>query len=276
MIEVAFITVSKGRLHHIRQTLPLIVAQRPAEIIVVDYGCPQQTGAWVAESHPTARVVRVDDDAGFCLARARNIGARHCRSPWLFFIDADVEVKPGLVEWASQKASPTHYYVVAGQPKELAGTVLVHRQAFKSVFGYDEVFRGWGGEDFDLYHRLTSAGFCRSNLPALLAPVLHEDAERVAFYPVRDIQLQLLINCFYLAAKQQIAATAGGRGQEPPRAALQSVMDTIVKEFTVWDQAGRGPLPSITFNIAGKGWLPPPFVLEKQTSFTLRLTRPLA
>jgi hypothetical protein len=75
MTAVAFITTSKGWLHHIRQTLPLIVAQSPAEIVVVDYACPEQTGDWVEARYGSVKVLRVSDDPGFCVSRARNIGA---------------------------------------------------------------------------------------------------------------------------------------------------------------------------------------------------------
>ena len=66
---IAFVTTCKGRLHHVRETLPLIAQQAPDEIIVVDYGCPDRVGDWVTANVPQARVVRVDDDPGFSLAR---------------------------------------------------------------------------------------------------------------------------------------------------------------------------------------------------------------
>jgi hypothetical protein len=47
MTDVAFITTCKGGLHPIQETLPLIAAGSPAEIVVVDYGCPQGMGDWL-------------------------------------------------------------------------------------------------------------------------------------------------------------------------------------------------------------------------------------
>jgi hypothetical protein len=52
--------------------LPLIVAQSPAEIVVVDYGCPQRTGDWVEEQLSPVKVVRVNDDPGFCVSRPQH------------------------------------------------------------------------------------------------------------------------------------------------------------------------------------------------------------
>ena len=80
MSTIAFVTTCKGRLHHIRQTLPRFLAEKPDEVIVVDYGCPDMAGDWVEENHPAAKVVRVTDDPEFCAARARNMGGRAARA----------------------------------------------------------------------------------------------------------------------------------------------------------------------------------------------------
>lgn len=100
--SVAFVTTCKGRLHHIKQTLPLIIAQHPDEIVVVDYGCPDRVGDWVKAHFPDVKVVRVEGDTGFCLAKARNVGAMNTRATWLCFIDADVEIAPRWIEWLRQ------------------------------------------------------------------------------------------------------------------------------------------------------------------------------
>jgi len=80
MHEFAFVTTCKGRLHHLQQTLPLIAAQAPDEIVVVDYGCPQNSGDWVEAHFPGVKVVRTTDDPGFCLPRALDLFHR-CRYP---------------------------------------------------------------------------------------------------------------------------------------------------------------------------------------------------
>ena len=99
METIGFVTVSKGRLHHIRQTLPLMAAQQADKLIVVDYSCPDGTGDWVEANVPAAQVVRVTDDPGFSLTRARNIGARHAGTDWLVFADADIVTEAGWLAW---------------------------------------------------------------------------------------------------------------------------------------------------------------------------------
>jgi len=154
--------------------------------------------------------------------------------------------------------------------RELDGTILAERQAFERIKGYDEVFRGWGGEDFDIRSRLTVSGVGQSPLPPLLTPIRHDNAERVVFHAIKDTQLQFIVNCFYLAAKRQLTAIAGPR-QEVSEEALRRVMETIVREMTAWSR-DRRTRPSVTFDVSGTGWLPPPFVLLSKSSFTLTLS----
>jgi hypothetical protein len=59
--QIAFVVTCKGRLHHLRQSLPLLASQPDCECVVVDYDCPDQTHLWVAEHFPAVRVVRVSD-----------------------------------------------------------------------------------------------------------------------------------------------------------------------------------------------------------------------
>lgn len=210
MYPVAFVTTCKGRLHHIKQTLPTIIAESPAEIILVDYGCPDNTGGWVEENHPGVKVIRIDDDPGFCLPRARNIGAAHSTAPWLCFIDADIRVKSGWLDWMRQHLDDRSFYRASldegRQLQEIAGTFLCTRAAFTAAGGYDEVFRGWGGEDIDLYARLPHQGDAS---PAyypnqFVEPIAHADEERTTFHTIKNISIQGLINSCYVKVKAHL------------------------------------------------------------------------
>ncbi|CAL92645.1 Glycosyltransferase [Azoarcus olearius] len=213
MQQIAFVTTSKGRLHHIRETLPRIVGQAPHEIIVVDYGCPDGTAAWVETHYPDVKVLRVDDDPGFCLPRARNLGARLSSARWICFIDADIRIQPGWVEWMRQRLVPGHFYRAAADAKgkrdgETFGTVICERAAFERIGGYDEAFRGWGGEDTDLYARLAAQpGLREAGYPAhFVEPIPHDDGERTQFHEVKRKDTQGRINVAYIRIKQQLLA----------------------------------------------------------------------
>jgi len=142
MQKISLVTVSKGRLHHIKQTLPLMVAQGADEVIVVDYGCPDKTGDWVEANFPDTQVVRVDDDPGFCTGRARNLGAQQASGDWFAFVDADIKTGPGWVSWMRDNVQPGHFYLAAQTPgkrdPDIFGTVVCARADFEAIGGYDE------------------------------------------------------------------------------------------------------------------------------------------
>ena len=58
--KYSIVTTCMGRLDHLKESLPAMLAQPDSEVIVVDYSCPQGTGDYVAKHFPAARVVRVE------------------------------------------------------------------------------------------------------------------------------------------------------------------------------------------------------------------------
>jgi glycosyltransferase involved in cell wall biosynthesis len=215
MRSIAFVTTCKGRLHHLMQTLPRFVACAPDEIVVVDYGCPDESGNWVEENFPGVRVVRVNDDPYFCLARARNEGAAVVDSEWLCFVDADMLVDPGWGGWMRESLQNGCFYrveeVEGERDRNAWGTCICPRSAFLTVGGYDEVIRGWGGEDDELYFRLRSAGLVEDVFPEKYSRgIPHSDEERTAFHENRDRFLQQDINRCYMEIKRSLADYLGG------------------------------------------------------------------
>ena len=157
----------------------MMLKQSFSEVIVVDYGCEQGTGSWVPKEHPSAKLVEVKDDPTFCVARARNIGAAKASKRFLCFADADVLINMDLGEWCSENARTQAFYLNSGRVRELHGFVICSKESFEKIGGYDEAFRGWGSEDFDLYERLLAAGLARASVPDhALTGIKHGDEER--------------------------------------------------------------------------------------------------
>ena len=82
-MKATVVVPCKGRLMHLQQTVPLFLEQEaPAdseiEVLVVDYGCPEDTLDWVQSvAHERLNCVRVlDRTHTFNLSRARNCGNR--------------------------------------------------------------------------------------------------------------------------------------------------------------------------------------------------------
>lgn len=251
--RIAFITTCKGRLDHLRQSLPTWVAEAPDEIIVVDYRCPQQSGAWVETHYPTVKVVRVDDEEAFCLAKARNQGAARARSDWLCFIDADIQVVPGWVTWLHAHLDKRFFYRAgpAGKyrVKETYGTFLCTRSAFERSEGYDEMFRGWGGEDVDLYSRLRhTCNLGQSDYPAaFVTPITHDDSLRLAHYDNKDMVQHRLTSRLYLEAKKLLMSTSG-QLQQPALDERQAIMQHVRHSVGKWAADKSRPLPTINLN----------------------------
>ncbi|HTQ74428.1 MAG TPA: galactosyltransferase-related protein [Burkholderiales bacterium] len=207
--ELSFVTACKSRLAYLKQTLPLL-AQADAETVVVDYGCPQGTRAWVKENFPAVKVVAVDDDPGFCLSRARNLGASAASAARLCFVDADIKIRSGFAPWLRENFRPRHFYRASPCAPDAWGTFACSAEDFHAVGGFDEAMRGWGGEDDDLYLRLENCGCRPSAFPGeLVEPIPHHDAERVAQYEMKDRWMHHRVNLIYVYAKIDIARMTG-------------------------------------------------------------------
>ncbi|RTL56985.1 MAG: glycosyltransferase [Rhodocyclaceae bacterium] len=207
MPGISFITTCKGRLAHLKETLPLLAAQGGEhEVIVVDYDCPQGAAAWVAENFPTVRVVRESNAPEFKAGRARNLGAAVARQPWLMFVDADVRLPPAFGNYIQPALAPGRYLRAAPTQADTYGTCLVAKQDFERQGGYDEVLRGWSSEDDDLYSRLERYGGCTlATFPgALLTALVHDDALRMQFRGSDGKWLGHQINGFYLHIKYDL------------------------------------------------------------------------
>ncbi len=258
--------------------MPTVLAEMPAEVIVVDYACPQNTAQWVKENHPSVKVVNVTDDPGFCVARGRNLGAAVASSDWLVFIDADIKVTPGWLAWMRENLRSRSFFRAGRQggrrDPESYGTVIVERAAFNSIGGYDEVFRGWGGEDDDLYKRLVVIGVTDSEYPRTFVSVLsHDDAERLTFHDIKEKDIHHVVNQCYIQAKFQ-AMNFYGFGNNLGIELRQQFMSKIKSSIIEWHEAGSGAAHTINLEMKGEGWLPSPYTLEKVLHFSLRVVIP--
>lgn len=239
---VSFITTCKGRLAHLQETLPRMVAQSGAEIIVVDYGCPQGTAAWVRANHPAVKVVQIMDDPVFWKARAANLGAAEASGRFLCFIDADMKLKGDLGAWITHNANEKSFYLPHPLKTTAAGTCVIPAKSFARVRGYDEAFRGWGGEDYELYDRLAYFGYRVEGYPSdLVEPIEHGDDQRSFPQGVNSLPTALRIALLYRTVKLDIARLSGDVPELETRRQLMEYIRSVVLKFesTGLPQDGR-------------------------------------
>lgn len=236
MAQLTYITTCKGRLAHLKQSLPLAMAQGIA-CVVVDYSCPEGTGAWVAEHFPDVTVVRIDGQTGFNAAKARNAGAAAARTPWLLFADADVMLAPTFVQTVSSNLVAGSFYRASPVTAQTWGTILCASEDFAAVGGYDETYEGWGGEDDDLIRSLMVTGRKAAGFPsALLDEIAHSDHERTRFHDISDLLVQQILNHTYMSAKFDLWRLVGKVLPVPERKAMYEKIKRAVAAF---DQRGR-------------------------------------
>ena len=206
MAPLSVIITCKGRLEHLRRTLPAAVEHLAgAEFILVDYDCPQHAGDWAQANLPAVTVVRVKDRPRFSCAKARNAGAAHATAPWLLFMDADdLLTAPLLAEIQSRQATGV-FLLTDPRPPILYGVLAVARADFEAARGYDEIFEGWGCEDVELLDRLEARGLRAASFDARsIVGIDHEDGARTQFHEIGLRELNWTVNGTYMAAKRDL------------------------------------------------------------------------
>lgn len=142
----------------LEQELPPFLHER-LRVLVVDYGCPQETFDWVCDQ----RNPRLDGlnvlDAGdqYHYTRPRNIGLRAARPGVLISTDADmiIDNRQILIQsWSAMLARRFWSLRVFHGRGHIPLPLLMRRIAWVYARGYDEAMSGWGFEDVDMHRRL--------------------------------------------------------------------------------------------------------------------------
>ena len=238
----SIITTCKGRLEHLKATLPSMVAQGANEVIVVDFSCPEKTGEWVAANFPSVRVVSVTGREHFSNWTARNAGASVATSDVLLFVDADTFLAEGAIEWLSSHLPEQRFGFFKrdasqsfnkGGPRlaanQLRGFHVIPAAAFRRVGGYDEVLAGYAaGADTDLEERLLRARVAKHALdPSIVESVIQHDAASRTQHHAQPISISYGTGLLYRAAKRVLLRTRGE--VELPLKIRQHLYETATK-----------------------------------------------
>jgi glycosyltransferase involved in cell wall biosynthesis len=220
----AIITTCMGRLEHLKQSLPTMVAQGANEVIVVDYSCPEGTGGFVQNEFPSVRVVSVPGEAHFSNWKARNAGAAAANSDLLVFVDADTLLAEGAIDWLSDNLPARAYgffLTTASRAfnqsgprlaaNQLKGFQVIPAPAFRRAGGYDEVLEGYAaGADTDLEERLVMMGLVRHALdPSIIHSVIQHDAASRTQNHAHPVSKSYAAGLLYRSAKRTLLRMRG-------------------------------------------------------------------
>ncbi len=255
-MKLCFVTTCMGQLSDLALTLGRLVAQPFCCCVVVDYCCPERCGEWVAANHPSVRVVRVASRAEYCRAEARNIGSQAADTPWLCFLDADIQIAPNFAETIMPRLSPGCFYFPDPPLAETSSVLICPREEFLRTGGYDDVPSAWMEDVDDLRDALELLGVRRASVPAALLVRIAHDQARSARQASPEAVLGQAINRVYRILKRDAATLRGSPLTLSMRRNLyQTVRDVVT---TAWTEDKPGDLSvRLPFGIVPGGWTLP-------------------
>lgn len=200
-MKLAIIVTCKNRLSHLQQTAPLVIQSAGPGVgyVLVDWGCPEHSWAWIRKLHlPNVEAIRVEAP-GFWKTKAQNMGAQaaiRAGAEYLLFADADTLLGPGFFQWLIPNLRPDLFMFVepSQMTRDISGLLVVPSWAFAKVGGYDEGFRQYGHEDIELRLRLWKVlglGFGTYNhglVGTAIRSIPHGDDMRVQNYAEKDLK----------------------------------------------------------------------------------------
>lgn len=201
--RIAFCITCKGRAHHIRRTLPQNLIDNAdyanAIFVIVNYNSPDTLMEELKTNHSaeieSGRIVvyTVKDVTTFKMAHAKNIAHRlgiREGADILVNLDADNMTGPGFAHYINKqfKADPNIFMwarMIPGiLPRGISGRIVVTKDVFIQMGGYDEQFETWSRDDKDFNERLIRTGYTPHEIPQrFLCGIRHDDKLRFKEYP---------------------------------------------------------------------------------------------
>ncbi len=170
------------------------------EVIVMDLGSDENISSQL-EIFPFVSYCYIDYKGTFCKSWALNLAFKKSRYPWIFALDVDCiffekllsniatyinaedkqkcyifggirDLDPSLTKSIQENS------VITGKVKSFLedrymsitnllgyGNIILHRDVYEKLTGFDEKMTGWGREDSDFYYRLQFEGIKTITFP---------------------------------------------------------------------------------------------------------------
>lgn len=206
IMKISFCTTCMGRLHHLKQTLPVNIISTGSytnrEFIVLNYNSPDHLHLWAKnELKPwiksgVVKYYRTLLPQNYSSTHAKNIVHRQANGDILCNLDADNFIVDGFCEFLNEMFSNNHLLISSSSfdiygNTGCCGKIAVKKDHFYSVNGYDESqYLGWGWDDTSFQFRTRM----QNKLANLVCDVKwnrviqHSNEERVAFFQEKDLE----------------------------------------------------------------------------------------
>lgn len=197
-MKLSLITTCKGRLHHLKETLPanLKMAERHpnVEFVLVDYNSQDGMLEWAkAELEPyikSGRLVYVHEKSApyHSMGRSKNIALIMATGDVAANVDADNFISDSFIGTVLDAFSVGMRVILTGPQIQSStgprdgtyGRIAFPMEMFHRVRGYDEALEGWGYEEWDFLRRGIGAGYghVKVGYDKIGAALDHSDEER--------------------------------------------------------------------------------------------------
>lgn len=176
---IALITANKNRFESIDESISSWI-QIPEidKILIVDWSSEDAT-ILQQKCILDDRIVvkRVENEPYFNHSKSKNLGVIEANTDIVMIIDSDIKLNKDIIKYCDDMFTDDSKYH-RGYCNGGWGSVIINRESFMKVGGYDERFHGWGHSDDDLYERLINKSALR--LPEImLSHIDHPEENRV-------------------------------------------------------------------------------------------------
>ena len=195
-IRISYCTAIRNRLHHLKQTLPVNLRERPGagvQFVLMDYNSSDGLEEYISSTYKreisAGRIVyyRETSAGHFDRCHARNMAFKLGEGDILSNLDADNFLGDGYSDYVQSVFDSSSQVFVSAMHNAFGignamGKIAMRKEDFAITGGYDEQFNGYGFEDEDLHNRCGILGLLPVIIqnPRFLSYIAHEDSERVS------------------------------------------------------------------------------------------------
>jgi len=175
MKKISFCTVCMNRLTHLRETLPVNIAENSQypniEFVILDYNSGDGMEEWAKahlQDYIDAGIVKYYknyEPEYFHMSHSKNMALKLATGDIICLLDADNYAGPGYAHWINavfeNHGNNTVITTIRKDQivfRDQGGKLCFSRELFHQVNGLDESLRGYGIEDVDVVYRLERAG----------------------------------------------------------------------------------------------------------------------